>query len=150
MDSFEENGIPLTVATLDVDWHYSNNVDEEKQISAQGKNTADRGCTPTSETTRIGWTGYSWNKKLFPDYRAFLKDLRARNLKITLNLHPSFGVRYYEDMYEEMANAMGVDPTTEQVIPFNISNPHFLKAYLEILHHPYEKDGVDFWWIDWQ
>ena len=45
---------------------------------------------------------------------------------------------------------MGVDPTTEQVIPFNISNPHFLKAYLEILHHPYEKDGVDFWWIDWQ
>lgn len=150
LDTFAENGIPLTVATLDVDWHYSDNVDEEKQITAQGKNTKDRGCLPTAETARIGWTGYSWNQRLFPDYRAFLKELKARNLKITLNLHPSFGVRYYEDMYAEMATAMGVDPATERVIDFNISNPAFLKAYLEILHHPYERDGVDFWWIDWQ
>ena len=150
LDSFEENGIPLTVATLDVDWHYSDRVDEEKQITAQGKNTKERGCLPTTETTRIGWTGYSWNQNLFPDYKTFLRELKARDLKITLNLHPSFGVRYYEDMYAEMATAMGVDPATEQVIDFNISNPTFLKAYFEILHHPYEKDGVDFWWIDWQ
>lgn len=150
MDTFEEKGIPLTVATLDVDWHYSNDLDEDKQISAQGKNTTDRGCLSTPEFPRIGWTGYSWNRRLFPDYRGFLKELKSRNLMITLNLHPSSGVRYYEDMYEKMATAMGVDPSTERVIDFNISNPKFLKAYLEILHHPYEEEGVDFWWIDWQ
>ena len=150
LDTFEENGIPLTVATLDMDWHWSDNVDEEKQISAQGKNTEDRGTLPTDECKRIGWTGYSWNTKLFPDYRAFLKELHERGLKATLNLHPASGIRYYEDMYEEMATAMGIDPASEKAVPFDISDPHFIEEYFKILHHPYERDGVDFWWIDWQ
>ena len=150
MDSFEKNGIPLTVATLDIDWHYSSNVDEDKQITAQGKNTLDRGCLATPQNKNIGWTGYSWNTKLFPDYRRFLNELHARDLKVTLNLHPNSGIRYYEDMYEDMARAMGVDPATERVIEFNVADPNFIKAYFEILHHPYERDGVDFWWIDWQ
>ena len=150
MDDFEEHGIPLTVATLDIDWHYSDNVDEEKQITARGKNTLDRGCLATEENKRIGWTGYSWNTRLFPDYRAFLRELQRRNLKITLNLHPASGVRYYEDMYEEMARAMGIDSSTEKAVEFDISDPHFVEEYFKILHHPYEKDGVDFWWIDWQ
>lgn len=25
-----------------------------------------------------------------------------------------------------------------------------MEAYFEYLHHPYENEGVDFWWIDWQ
>ena len=150
MDAFDEHGIPLSVATLDIDWHYSDKVDEEKQITAQGKNTLDRGCLATEENKRIGWTGYSWNTRLFPDYRAFLRQLQDRNLKITLNLHPASGVRYYEDMYEEMARAMGIDPSTEKVVEFDISDPHFVEEYFKILHHPYEKDGIDFWWIDWQ
>ncbi len=150
MDAFDEHGIPISVATLDIDWHYSDNVDEEKQITAQGKNTLDRGCLATEENKRIGWTGYSWNTRLFPDYRAFLNELRRRNLKTTLNLHPASGIRYYEDMYKEMARAMGIDPSTERVVEFDISDPHFVEEYFRILHHPYEKDGVDFWWIDWQ
>lgn len=150
LDKFEENGIPLTVATLDMDWHWSDNVDADKQISAQGKNTADRGTFSEDGKVRIGWTGYSWNTNLFPDYRAFLRELRERGLKATLNLHPASGIRYYEDMYEEMATAMGIDPATEKAVPFNISDPHFIEEYFKILHHPYERDGVDFWWIDWQ
>lgn len=150
MDEFARRGAPLTVATLDMDWHYSANLDEEKQITAQGKNTEDRACNQTPDRPRVGWTGYSWNKNLFPDYRSFLDQLRKRDLKITLNLHPSDGIRYYEDMYPEMARAMGIDPATEQAVKFDISNDDFIKAYFEILHHPYEKDGVDFWWIDWQ
>lgn len=150
MNEFQRHGIPLTVATLDIDWHYSDNVDEDKQITAQGKNTLDRGTLVTPENKRIGWTGYSWNTKLFPDYRSFLSKLKDKGLKVTLNLHPASGVRYYEDMYEEMAKAMGIDPATEQVVPFNISDPHFVEEYFKILHHPYERDGVDFWWIDWQ
>ncbi|MBR4014491.1 MAG: alpha-xylosidase [Clostridia bacterium] len=150
LDEFDENGIPLTVATLDMDWHYSDNVDVEKQISAQGKNTEDRGCLVNNELSKIGWTGYSWNKNLFPDYKAFIKELKSRNLKITLNLHPANGVRYYEDMYVEMADAMGIDPSTEKAVRFDISDPKFIDAYFKILHHPYERDGVDFWWIDWQ
>ncbi|MBQ3015990.1 MAG: alpha-xylosidase [Clostridia bacterium] len=150
MDEFEKYGIPLTVATVDMDWHYSNDLDEQKGITASGKiGDAERG-TLADKNWRIGWTGYSWNQKLFPDYKAFLKALQDRNLKVTLNLHPADGVRYFEDMYEEMAKAMGVDPKSEKQIKFDIADDNFVNNYFKILHHPYERDGVDFWWIDWQ
>ena len=97
-----------------------------------------------------GWTGYSWNKELFPDYKSFLKFLKKHNLKTALNLHPAQGVGCHEDMYEEMARACGVDPTTRERVKFDLLSPEFMENYFDILHHPYEEDGVDFWWMDWQ
>jgi alpha-glucosidase (family GH31 glycosyl hydrolase) len=49
-----------------------------------------------------------------------------------------------------MAKWMNVDPTSQQPIPFDIADPHFMEGYFDTLHHPYEKDRIDFWWIDWQ
>lgn len=143
MERFEERRIPLTVATVDMDWHWSETLDEKKQLTAQGKNDALHGGTS-------GWTGYSWNTDLFPDYRRFLRKLHEKNLRVTLNLHPALGVRFFEDAYPEMCAAMGVDPETEAQIPFDFTDPRFINAYFRILHRPYERDGVDFWWIDWQ
>ena len=45
---------------------------------------------------------------------------------------------------------MGVNPKSKKRIPFDITDPKFVDAYFNILHRPYEKEGVDFWWIDWQ
>lgn len=45
---------------------------------------------------------------------------------------------------------MGVDPKSEKQIQFDISDPKYMEAYFKYLHHPYEEEGVDFWWIDWQ
>ena len=143
LNRFEERGVPLSVATIDMDWHYSDFVDEEKGITASGKNTPYYGGNN-------GWTGYSWNKKLVPDYQGFLQQIKQKDLKITLNLHPADGVRWWEDCYEAFALAMGKDPSTQEKIPFDIGNPEFVNNYFAILHKPYEKDGVDFWWIDWQ
>lgn len=143
IENFEEREIPLTVATVDMDWHWSTTLDERKQITANGKNDALHGGND-------GWTGYSWNTDLFPDYRRFLQALHQKNLRITLNLHPALGVRYFEDCYQEMAEAVGVDPKTEQQIPFDMTNDTFINAYFKVLHRPFEQDGVDFWWIDWQ
>ena len=53
-------------------------------------------------------------------------------------------------MYEEMAVACGIDPASGQRIPFNILSPEFMENYFDILHHPYEDAGVNFWWMDWQ
>ncbi|MBR6728391.1 MAG: hypothetical protein IKM08_09390, partial [Clostridia bacterium] len=97
MDKFKAADVPLTVATVDMDWHYANFVVEDKHILADGKATADRGCLyDPAHPRRLGWTGYSWNKALFPDYKGFLKALRDRDLHVTLNLHPRDGVRYFE------------------------------------------------------
>ncbi len=150
MCMFEEQELPMSVATIDIDWHYSSNVDTELGISANGKNTADRGCEIPEVASRLGWTGYTWNKNLFPDYKAFLNKLRQKNLRVSLNLHPHSGVRFFEKQYSDMATAMGIDPASEKVIEFDIENTHFINNYFDILHNPYERDGVDFWWIDWQ
>ena len=97
-----------------------------------------------------GWTGYSWNTDLFPDYRKFLRDLQARNLKVTVNLHPADGVRPFEEAYEGMAKALDMDPEAKEVIPFDLTEQKSREAYFEYLHRPYEREGVAFWWIDWQ
>lgn len=132
MQKFFDEDIPLTVATVDMDWHWVKSIKEKFGV--------DYG----------GWTGYSWNTELFPDYKEFLKKLKEKNLHITLNLHPADGVHSYEDMYEKMAKAVGVNPKDKQKIDFKCGDDDFWNAYFDVLHKPYERDGVDFWWIDWQ
>ncbi len=145
--AFEEREIPLSVATVDMDWHYSEEVDRQKEITKGGKNHPD--FTGACEVN-YGWTGYTWNEELFPDYRGFLQKVKGKGLKITLNLHPSDGVRFWEKQYEEMAKAMGIDPATKRYVPFDFTDAKFINEYFTLLHRPYEVDGVDFWWIDWQ
>lgn len=138
MDKFIEREIPFTVATIDMDWHW---VDVAKRF---GYTTFK-----DSYVCQRGWTGYSWNTELFPDYKAFLKELKEKNLHVTVNLHPASGVRSFENQYEEMCKEMGMEPNGEPV-RFDCTDPRFLNAYFKVLHKPYERDGVDFWWIDWQ
>ncbi|MGN0521682.1 MAG: TIM-barrel domain-containing protein [Eubacterium sp.] len=132
MARFKAEGIPLTVATVDMDWHWVRNIEKRFGVKYGG------------------WTGYSWDTQLFPNYKEFLQRLKEDNLHITLNLHPADGVHCYEDMYEDMAKAVGIDPKTKQKVDFRCGSDDFWNAYFDILHKPYEKDGVDFWWIDWQ
>ena len=143
LDRFTDRDIPLTIATIDMDWHWSVTLDERKGITLSGRNDEYHGGAD-------GWTGYSWNTDLFPDYRAFLNKIKERGLRITLNLHPALGVRWFEDMYSGMAQAVGIDPATEKQVKFDMADDRFINAYFSVLHKPYEHDGVDFWWIDWQ
>jgi alpha-glucosidase (family GH31 glycosyl hydrolase) len=129
MDRFDEEGVPFSVAVLDMDWHRVDSVPERYGS---------------------GWTGYSWERSLFPDPAAFLAELHRRGLRVTLNVHPADGVRAYEDAYPAMAEALGRDPDGDEPIAFDITDRAFLQAYFEVLHHPLEEEGVDFWWIDWQ
>lgn len=142
MDNFADDGIPISVAVIDMDWHYVQ-IDRDFGLREKGLDDESHGGTD-------GWTGYTWNEELFPDHAALLQELHARGMHVSLNLHPALGVRWYERPYRAMAERMGVDPSEKQVVPFQIANPRFVNAYLEVLHHPLEDEGVDFWWIDWQ
>lgn len=137
---FKAEEIPLTVATVDMDWHW---VDIKEKFK-------DAFASLSGKHNKSGWTGYSWNTDLFPDYKGFLKFLKDENLQITLNLHPADGVRFFEDQYEDFAKAVGVDPESKEDIPFICGSDKFWNAYFDVLHKPYEAQGVDFWWIDWQ
>ena len=129
IERFETEQIPFSIAVVDMDWHLVDDVDPKYGG---------------------GWTGYTWNKNFFPDPKAFMAWLHEHGLKITLNVHPADGVRAFEEPYERVAKAMGMDPSEELPVQFDPSDPKFMEVYLKELHHPLEEEGVDFWWIDWQ
>jgi hypothetical protein len=118
---FERYNLPLDVLVVDMDWH-----------------------TPPH------WTGYTWNRQLFPDPTGFLTWVHDKGLRATFNLHPAEGVGSHEEIYPQFAAAMGVDPATKEAIPFRITDKKFVKNYFTLLHHTMEAQGVDFWWMDWQ
>jgi len=150
MHRFQKEEIPISVATVDMDWHW---VDVKKQFGKDAVRFDPRRLNSRyvfEYAFTPGWTGYSWNTELFPDYRAFLKELGDMGLKVTLNLHPAAGVQCFEDMYEEFADFMGIDTSDKQPIAFDLNDEKFMEGYFKFCHHKYEKEGVAFWWIDWQ
>lgn len=143
-DEYHARGFPLDVMVLDMDWH------------------------------NPGWTGYTWNRRLIPDPAGLLRALHERGLRVTMNLHPAEGVGPHEEAYPAFAAAMQagdlgndhgqaalapatpddrpstIDHRQSPSVPFDAANPLFMRHYFELLHHPHERIGVDFWWIDWQ
>ena len=119
MTRFEKEEIPFSVSVIDMDWHL---VDIDPKYGS-------------------GWTGYTWNKELFPDPKEFMTWLHDHGLKVTLNVHPAGGVQAHEEKYKEMAEAMGRDWEKEEPVNFDVTDQKFLKAYFEYLHHPNEEEG---------
>lgn len=134
---FEIHDLPLDVLVIDMDWHLTFNLRwADKRVDQAGQ--------------RLGWTGYTWDKNLFPDPAGFLEWAERKGLKTPLNLHPASGIQPHEERYPEMARAMGIDPATQKYVPFDIADRRFADNYLKIMHRPLEEQGVDFWWLDWQ
>ena len=143
---FRENSTPLDVFVIDMGWHI--NID---QLRAMGeKDQSDQAQSDHRYPHSLGWTGYTWNKLLFPYPGEFLDRLRADHLKTSLNLHPASGIQPWEAAYPAMAKAMGIDPATRKYVPFDITDKKFTTNYFNLVLHPLEKQGIDFWWLDWQ
>jgi alpha-glucosidase len=120
VNNFNTMKVPIDVMVVDMDWHLE------------------------------GWTGYTWDKRYFPDPDDFLRWLKSQDLKITLNLHPASGVGKHEEQFKKMAAELGIDPDSVERIRFDCTDPKYMDAYFKHLHQPHEDAGVDFWWIDWQ
>ncbi len=148
MQKFIDKEIPITVATIDMDWHWT---DVISRFGEEARSNKPR-CIEEALYYYLlqGWTGYSWNTELFPDHKELLSWLHENGFKVPLNVHPSQGVRFFEDQYVAMCKRLGKDPKKKEIIPFDITDAEFRRAYFEILHRPLENEGVDFWWLDWQ
>lgn len=123
----KQNDIPIDVMVVDMDWHYSGS-------------SADGG--------RGGWTGWTWNARLFPNPPEFLQWLHNNNLKSTLNLHPADGVATDENNFSTLANDLNLP--LDKTIPWHIESENFYKMFFKNIIRPHENIGVDFWWLDWQ
>lgn len=138
--TFRSLDIPLDVLLIDMDWHITA-LPEFFNGEARKKDQAGQD---------YGWTGFTWNRNLFPDPPRFLRWMDHQGIQIGLNLHPASGVQPHEEKYPAMAHALGIDPATRAYVPFNIVDRRFARAYFDTLLHPLEEDGVDLWWLDWQ
>ena len=95
-EHFKAYNIPMDVMIVDMDWHETWN-----------KIAAATPAGPHSDKTgrdefgqRIGWTGFTWKKELFPNPDNFMEELHKRGIKTSLNLHFNNGIQPYEEPYE--------------------------------------------------
>lgn len=160
-----ERDIPMDVMIVDMDWHYTYQ-DMQKRLG------------PDDFGQRRGWTGYSWNRDLFPDPEGFLHDVHALGYRTALNLHPASGIRPWEECYgpfvkDYLSRTDDYDGPKDYVfgeepylyagnkqpvgqpghlasVPYRMDQQEWADAYFGSVIRPLERQGVDFWWLDWQ
>ena len=143
-------GIPADVMILDMDWH-------ERYTLRKGKAVRDEAGQ------KVGWTGYTWQHELFPSPADFLEDLHALGFKSALNLHPASGITPLEDCYDDFirdytSRTSDYDGPSGYIREDGSKAPSFFRAdqrewadaWFNSVLHPMERQGVDFWWLDWQ
>ena len=128
--------IPLDVLIIDMDWHDTWGLRREKPAKDE-------------YGERIGWTGYTWKEQLFPSPKNLMTWCHDNHIKTSLNLHPASGIQPYEKPYADFVKAYGWTETGKSV-PFHIDEQKWADAYFDTVLAPMERDGVDFWWLDWQ
>jgi alpha-glucosidase (family GH31 glycosyl hydrolase) len=134
---FDQYRIPLDVMVIDMDWHRTDGLSwDEKYVKRDVFGQS------------VGWTGHTWNRSLFPEPVQLLDFLHSKKLKTTVNLHPASGITADEESYSAFAKAMGV--TGGKPVPFEVGDRRFVDNYFDLTLDPLHKQGVDFWWLDWQ
>jgi len=137
VSTFRSFAIPIDVMIVDMDWHNT--------YKFRGNATIDDG-----QGSLVGWTGYTWNKNLFPHPDSFFEWMDKHGIKNALNLHPSSGIPPMEEKYSSFAKAYHFDTSGKKYIPYYGSDKNWATIYFDTIIHPLEKEGVDFWWLDWQ
>ena len=149
-EHFDSYNIPADVFIIDMDWH-----------NTWGLRSKNRLRDESGE--RLGWTGYTWREELFPSPENLLEELHRHHLKTSLNLHPASGLQTFEEPYERFVKDY-LSRTSDYdgpkgyrdadgkpvYVPFRMDQQAWADAYFNSVLHPIEKQGVDFWWLDWQ
>ena len=157
---FRERKLPIDIMVIDMDWH-------ETWPDAAKRTRDDHG-------EGLGWTGYTWNQDLIGDPEGFLNEVHSMHLKTSLNLHPAVGIIPREKVYsafvadylsrtddydgpEGYVYKGGEDiwngpakPGYHASVPYRLDQEAWADAYFNSVIHPLERQGVDFWWLDWQ
>ena len=121
IDTFEEKRVPISVLMLDNEWHYNHY--NEKFIDS----------------------GFSWNHNNFKTPNSMINYLHSKGIRLGLNVNPLGGLYPTEDNYEQLRQNLN---TEEEVIPFNVFDSKLIDVYLNVLIHPLDNMGVDFYWTD--
>ena len=172
-DHFKAYNIPMDVMIIDMDWHETWN----KIAAATPAGVHSQNAGRDEFGQRIGWTGFTWKKELFPNPDNFLSEIHRRGYVTSLNLHFNNGIKPYEEPYERfvkdyLSRTSDYDGPKDYVydapykfkgndyvfgkagdkatVPFRICQIEWADAFFNSVIRPLEKQGIDFWWLDWQ
>ena len=130
---YRTRSLPLHAFVLDVGWHV-------EESGAEASN-----CH--------GYGGYTWNKTLFADPAAFTKWMHEdENLKLMVNTHDYIGIDPCQAFYQDMARALGVDPSTNVTLQCSWTNKSFSNA---VFTHALDArmngslSAIDYTWTDY-
>jgi hypothetical protein len=140
--------IPLDVLSLDTDF---------KQVH-DPVGAAVAATAVGAPGRPYSWNGWDWNRELYPDPEGFLRWAREQGIEVGLNVHPSISSndpRFPEAQRRaggglqpsDSCRVVQADPTGSCMV-FDWTDPKQLEAYWW-LHEPFERQGADFWWLDW-
>ena len=145
---FRVHRVPLDTLSIDTDWKRENN----REGSAAAAIVAGAPGLPYS------WNGWEWDPSLFGDPQRFIDWAHAQGLALTLNLHPTIDTR--DPRYPAAVSQAGpltpdngecrileADPQG-QCMTFDWNRPRQLAAYFA-LQKPFERQGIDLFWLDW-
>ena len=113
VNGYSDHGLPLDILVCDMEWHSQTqwpNCDEFLGIH--------------------GWSGYTWNRTLFPDPGAFISKLHDRGISLALNYHPDSDIDPCQDSYADMAKALGVDTRNNPLLP-DLDPAQYNKTYVD-------------------
>lgn len=126
VERFQDEGIPLSVLVLDMEWH------------------------------KEGWCHWDWDQKAYPDPNAFFNWCHRRGLLVTLNVHPLHvreDDSHFRPYLDATGRHDEVDERTEGTnrfgkIDVDICDPEQADPFMAICHKPIVDEGLDFWWVD--
>lgn len=121
IDDFKSKEIPLSILLLDKKWHL-NEYKNKKYDS-----------------------GFTWNRTLFSNPTKMIDYLHKNGIRLGLNINPLEGILPYEDSYEILSRSF---EKRDDILLFNVLDDKVIELYFEILIHPLDNMGVDFFWID--
>lgn len=163
IDGYDENGFPLDVLVMDMDWHiqdWRHKPGDPEYLYGYGHAGGN-----------IGWTGYRWNHRLIPYPTEFISTVKQKGISVTLNDHPADGVRDTDEIYDsfmaelqEVGYEECVPPIEEHIkkketenlcrniknFRFNAGNRDYMRAFFNATNKEIEERGADFRWLDWQ
>lgn len=146
VEEYDRHDFPLDIMVIDMDWHHHDWTYRNDEACRRHKAVYGYGHAGNN----MGWTGYSWNKNLIPDPEALLRELHQRGIYVSLNDHPHDGVRSHEDGYPAFMAAMGLPASSGINLEYDLSSRRYMNAFFDTISTPLERQGVDFWWVDWQ
>ena len=84
MQEFIDRELPITVATIDMDWHW---VDVMDRFGKEAKPEPPKTFEEILYSLFLpGWTGYTWNTELFPDHKELLNWLHDNGFYVPLHI----------------------------------------------------------------